>query len=154
MSKNATRIKNALDKSMSTESAFTTSYGSLVTVLDSVLKSRDFAAVESVLFDLADDTSASAGNPYHKLGSTLRNRTKVKCSIKLTHDDEGYIDGVSVTKKKKGTGGRGTAAVTDVKARDQFIASLSKRSDEWLTALLHMDATKLRNAVLAAKRAA
>jgi hypothetical protein len=153
MSKNATRIKNALDASMSTEKKFESSYGSLVTVLNDTIAAKDFASIGDVMFSLADNTSAEAGNPYHKLGSTLRNRTKVKCSIKLTHDEDGYIDGVDVTRKTKKSGGRSTATVTPVKARDQFIASLSKRSDEWLSALLDMDAKKLRAAVLAARRA-
>jgi hypothetical protein len=149
---NATRIKNALDKSMSTEKQFETSYGSLVGVLNDVLAKKDFASIEDVLFELADNTAAEAGNPYHKLGSTLRNRTKIKCSIKLTHDDEGYIDGVKVTRKTKSTGGRGTQNLEPTKVRDQFIASLEKRGADWLDILLRMNADKLRQAVLAAKR--
>ncbi|MHC4240608.1 MAG: hypothetical protein ACYSUC_12825, partial [Planctomycetota bacterium] len=53
-----------------------TGYGSLV-------KSK--AGVEHIkdaLFELADDTSATAGNPFHKLRSTLGNRCTPKQSVK------------------------------------------------------------------------
>jgi hypothetical protein len=72
-------------------------------------------------------------------------------------NDDGVSElvGVTVTRKSKSKKGkRGTAVVDAGKVRDQFIGALSKRSEEWLTALLKMDAAKLRQAVLAAKRAA
>ena len=122
--------------------------------LNRAIKEKDTDAIASVLWDHADDVSASGGNPFHKLRSTLTGRCTPKMSVKV-HKEDGEICDVTVTRKvkgKSGTGGRTGAVLTSAEAYTKLVDLLSKRPATFIDALAKCDVDSLRKAVLAAKR--
>lgn len=131
-----------------------TGYGSLVKCLNSALKSK--AGVEHIkdaLFELADDTSATAGNPFHKLRSTLGNRCTPKQSVKTVTEEDEIIDFVV---KRKGKAKPKASVTTDAayNALVSWVEKKAKTDASFGDALLKHDAAKIRKAILAGVRIA
>lgn len=136
------------------KAASDTGYGSLVTCLNAALKDkRGVEHIKDALFELADDTSATAGNPFHKLRSTLGNRCTPKQSVKTVTEDDEIIDFVV---KRKGKG-KPKADVTTDAAYNALVAWVERKATSdasFGAALLKHDAAKIRKAIAAGVRTA
>lgn len=85
----------------SAASRYASTYGSLTNLLNSALKTASGKdAILDALWQLSDDVSATAGNPFHKLRLTLGNRVKTPHSVKQVVED-GEIVGYSLERKVK-----------------------------------------------------
>lgn len=148
-----TDILSALKGHTQAEDALATRYGNLVKICNKALKTgtgRD--QIKDALFALADDMEAKSGNPFHKLRSTLGNRCEPRVGVKAVFEDDELIDFDITNKAKAKKKGKASGPVDTTVAYDQLVNALSKRSTEWLSALLTLDAKMIRKAVSDAKR--
>lgn len=131
----------------------------LVSVCRTFLKSpkgRDLIADE--LWDLSDDMSPSAGNPFHKLRLTVGNCGYSVQQVKDEEDGEQVLVNFDITRKGKGKKrGRagGKAEVQDYQVHDAIVAFGKRyaKKEAWIKHLRNMDADKIKKAIMAGIRA-
>lgn len=149
-----TDILSALKGHTTAEDTLATKYGNLVKILNSALKTaKGREHIIDALYSLADDMDAKAGNPFHKLRSTLGNRCTPCVGVKAVNED-GELINFELSDKKKGKkkGKASKGPVEKEAAYDQLVGALTKRGTEWLEAILKFDAKMIRKAVMDAKR--
>lgn len=99
------------------------------------------------LFDMADDTEAKAGNPFHKARQVCNTRARI--SVRVI-EEEGEVIDIEL-KPMKAKGPNGKAKVVDPnKAYDSLVkwmTAKSKTNPEFAKALLSFNANAIRKAI-------
>lgn len=106
-------------------------------------------AIAEALFDLADDTSATAGNPFHKLRQTCTTRARI--SVTTVYDDDGAICDFTLKAMKPKRKNNKVKGVKPEVAYESLVTWLTKRAEsnpEFIKALLSYNANGIRKAVL------